>query len=1116
MNLSKAAVNKPTTILVVFTLLTALSIYCTMNIPIDLYPDIDIPVMIVYTGYSNAGPEEVEKSITRTLESVLSGVTGLKEMTSTSQSGASMVMLEFEYGTNLDTSGNDIRDKIDMIRNYLPDDADTPLIMKLDPSMMPIMTLVITGSRTPEELSKYAEDIIQPRLEQIDGVASAFISGGREKAILVDIPRDRLDAYELTISQIAQMIAVQNITSSGGTIEQGDSNYSISAEGTYESLNDIRNTVVTYKTTSVSGKTPEMVSVLLRDVANVYEGYKDSSSLAYFDVTPCVMLSMQKQSGKNSVETAKKIRKQLAAIKAELPSDVTMIETSNTTDQIDQTISQVINSAVQGAVLAVVILFIFLRSIKSTFVIGLSIPISIFLTMGLMYFCGLTINMMTLAGLLLGIGMLVDNSIVVLENIFSYRERDTKPEVASVLGSQEMITSITASTLTSICIFLPMIMFRKMLGMMGKIFEAFAFTIVFSLVCSLVVAIVLVPVLTSKYLKLEKPSERKMSKPMKYFDAIMSRFFDWLNTKYSRAVRWVLNHKKTALGFILLLFFGSMMLIPKIGFIFMPSVASTTITVKLEMPKGTTIEATREVIQQMQANVLPDITGVKYSTVSVGGTSVLSSSASSNEAQLIITLYRESEREPGWDNEVSAKEKIRRHFDSFPGASFSFSTSGMAGSGGIEVVIKSDDLNLARSTAKQIEKVLTEKAKDYINEVSMDLEDGLPQLKIIVDRNRMNELGVTAYAAGNELNASINGTTASRYDDNGTQIDIITRLDKQDRTRFGDLEQIYVSNSMNNRIPLASFARYEETVSPVAIKRENQTRAIHVTAKPKDGISIGAVQSDIQKLIRENVVQDENVIISYTGDFADMMEAVANFGAIIIMAILLVFAVMASQFESLKDPFIVIFTIPLSFIGVVAIYLFSGTIFNVVTIVGMLMLVGCIVNNGIVLVDYTNLLRKRGQTLKEACVEAAQNRLRPILMSTLTTVTSLIPMAFFPGEGSDMTQPIGLTVLGGMTFGSLMTLFIMPALYYIFNSQRERKAARRQARIEHKAARSAQNQKAAVTETAGKTSNPAAENAPSAIQAENGTAAAIETEQNDGAAAGDGNSQPEKDDSNEL
>jgi HAE1 family hydrophobic/amphiphilic exporter-1 len=627
MSLSSKAVAKPTTILIIFIVLTALGLYSTSKLPIDLYPDLEIPYIIVSTSYPNAGPEEVENSITRTLESSLSGITGLKTLVSTSSSGSSMVMLELNYGSNLDSATNEIRDRLDLVKDYLPEDATSPTIIKMDPSMLPIMSLTLTGNRTPEELRQYAEDVVQPRLEQIDGIASANISGGREKAIVIEIPRDRLEAYSLTITQIAQMLGAQNLQSSGGQITQGDINYTISTSGKYSSLDDIRNTVISYKATASDGMSiPELKTIRLRDIANVYEGYKPESSLAYKDGIPCVILSLQKQSGKNSVQSAEKVREALPEILKDLPEDVQLIETMNTTDIIENSIGQVASSAVQGAVLAVIVLFIFLRSLKSTLIIGLTIPISLIITLGIMYFTGNTLNLMTLAGLALGVGMLVDNSIVILENIYSYRERGAKPSVAAVLGSQEMISAITSSTLTTICVFLPLVMFSGSLGMVGQIFSGLTFTIVFSLICSLAVAIILVPVLASKYLKLNNIAGHRKEGTLAIIDNAMTRFFNAMDNGYAKAVRAVLHHKALFIIFILVLLIGSFMLIPKVGFVFMPGEASNNVTVQVEMPKGTKLEVTDEVIRQMEAIALQEIKGIQTTTVSTGSSGLFGGS----------------------------------------------------------------------------------------------------------------------------------------------------------------------------------------------------------------------------------------------------------------------------------------------------------------------------------------------------------------------------------------------------------------------------------------------------------------------------------------------------------
>ena len=1043
MTFSEKCVNKPVTTLLVFTLMIVLGIFCTTQLPVDMFPDMDLPYMIVYTKYDGAGPEEVEQSLTSTLESSLSGVSGLKKIQSRSMAGLSLVILEFNYGTNLDAAGGDVRDKIDLVRNYLPTAADSPITIKMDPSMMPIMNFALRGTRTPEELRTLAEDTIKPRLEQIDGIASANISGGREESINVDIPRDRLEAYGLTISSVAQLIGVQNIQSSGGTITSGDTNYTIKNDGKYKSLEDLKNTVISYKV----GEGNAVRTIRLRDIADVYDGYKDESTLAYLDGKPCVMIMLQKQSGKNSVQAAKRVRKSLVQMKREMPTDVEIIETSNTVDIIEQTISEVVGSVVQGALLAIAVLLIFLRSLKSTLIVGAAIPISVTITLLCMYLKGISINQISMAGMLLGIGMLVDNSIVVLENIYSYIQRDTKPRVAAVLGSQEMVTSIMGSTLTSVCIFLPMLVFKNKLGLMGQFFNDVAWTIIFSLSSSLIVAMALVPVLCSKLVT--KIGTNQSTGGISYgINKSFNNFFDKLDEKYANGVAFVLHHRKTTILVLISLFFISIFAVKFIGFVFMPESASNSVEVDFELAQGTKLEVTQNTIQEFEALALKDLVGVKFSTVTVGGTSMLSASSATNTGSVVFTLYEPKKRPKGYDNEKSAKEKLRKYFYSFPGATLSFAAAAnsASSSAGVSVDVRSDDLNLVKATAKQIEQYLKDNCQDLVSEVSSDLKDGLPQIEVVFDRAMMQEFGLNIYTIGSEISGVISGTTASRYTKNGDDIDVVVRMAEKDRAKLTDLDSISIINSSGQRIPLSSFAHYEETTAPVTIFRQNQARIIHVTAKPLSGLSLGDVQAEVQVRLNQNILKEDGVTIGYSGDMEQMMEAVRGFGLVILLAAFLVFVVMASQFESLIDPYIVILTIPLSFIGVITIYGLSGNQLNVVTIMGVLVLVGTIVNNGIVLVDYTNLLRKRGFELEEACIQAARNRLRPILMSTLTTVISLTPMAFFPGEGSANLQPISLTVFGGMTFGSLMTLFLMPTIYYIFNARRLKKAAKRAAK----------------------------------------------------------------------
>lgn len=1053
MSISKTAVSRPTTVMIIFVILSALGIYAARDLPLDLYPDIELPYVAISTDYPGAGPEEVEKKVTRTIESVISGVSGIEYLGSSSMTDSSLVYIQLTYGSNIDESMNDIRAKLDYIKEVLPEEAKTPMIYKLDPAMFPIMHYAISGNRTPEELREYADDLA-PKLEQLDGVATAYVSGGRERAIVVEIPRDRLQAYNLTVTQVAQIIGAQNIQVAGGTITEDDLNYTISTIGEYASLDDIRNTVISYKTgltDSTAGGSPIVATIKLRDIADVYDGYKKLSSMYYFNGIPCVELGVLKQSGTNSVKTARMVEARMAEIQKDAPSDITITLTENTTSIIERSVNEVASSAIQGAILAVIVLFVFLRSARSTIIIGLTIPISLVVTLGIMYFSGMTLNMMTLAGLSLGVGMLVDNSIVILENIYTYREKGAKPVPAAILGSQEMMLAIAASTLTTICVFLPLIMYKKELEVIGEIFQGLAFTVVISLVCSLIVALVLVPVLTSKYFKIGSKKDRKITGTLGEMDRKLGGFFDSVDEKYGRSLTWVLSHKKITIGTIAGLFLASIAFMPVLGFEYMPTEVSDSVIVNVTLPVGTTVETTETVLHQFEQIVTKEVKGYKHITVLAGTSENWGMGGSSSyKGTLTIALPKLAQRV---DSENDIKEKLRKHFSDFPGATFELSSGEHGGVGGgnsaIKVNVKSEDLNKARDTANAIKEIFEKKMDGAVTEPAISMKDGLPRANIVIDRERLYNLGLNVNSVGQEIKASVEGTTATKFrEEDGDEIDIDIMLAERDKTRLNDLEQIFVTNASGSRIPVSSFAHYAEGLAPISIAREDQSRLVSVTGGIKPGASINVVQKKIESLIRAEIPADPAVRIEYEGDYKDMMEAIQKFIVIILMAIILVFGVMASQFESLLDPFIVLFTLPLNFVGIVIVYALCGQKLNVMTAVGVLILVGVIVNNGIVLVDYTNLLRKRGLPLKVACAEAGKSRLRPILMTTLTTVLGLVPMAFFPGEGSEMVQPIGRTILGGLSFGTLMTLFLIPVLYYVFNARRERRELKKQARLD--------------------------------------------------------------------
>ena len=1049
--LAKTIVNRPTTFFIIFLLLIGLGLFSLINLNIDLYPEINPPYLVVFSRYPGASPEEVERNIVRPMEAALATVSSLEMVTSYSSMGSGVVVLEFTYGTDLSEASNSVRDSLERIRNFIPTGADSPMIFKFNPSMIPIMGLMVTGNRSQEELRELAENTIVPRIEQTSGVATANIQGGREKIIRVEIPQSRLEAYGLTVTQIQQMLAANNTQVAAGSITEDGMQYILTTMGEYQTLEEIRNTVISYQGGEMVNGTFLPRSVFLRDLADVFEGYRDQTSIALVNSVPSIIMNVQKQSGENSVQTARNLRNRLERIRQEIPQDIEISELYNTTDIIENSINQVTLSAVSGAILAVLILFFFLRAVKPTLIIGVSIPISLLITMMAMYFAGLTLNLMTLAGLVLGVGMLVDNSIVILENIYRYREKGAKLKPAAILGTSEMLLAILVSTLTTICVFAPLVMFRDLLGMQGEIFSGLAFTVVISLSVSLFVAIFLVPILSSHYLPLVTRKQKPLTGSLVGIDSKIESFLTWLDQKYSRALRRVLNHKGKVILILSVIFILSIVLaFGVVGYEFMPSQEEDNVVINASLPIGTALAVTESTMLQLQGIVEREIDRSSYKEIVLDagggiGFGAMFGGGSSHSGSLRINLVDFSERN------ITAEEiksRLRPHFSEFPGVNFSFG-GGFGGMGGspINIAIFIEDLERGKALADRIVDLIKERLPE-VTEPTVSLTDGLPQIEIEIDRDRLYALGLNTFTVGNEIRAAVDGIVATRYRSGGNDYDVILILAEADRSNRPALDQIFINSRTAGRVPLSSFVSYKEGTGPITISRENQSRVINITAGIAIGNTLGDISQRVRSLITAEIPAEDDVIISYAGDAEEMGEMVMTFILIMVVAFFLVFGIMASLFESFKEPFIIIFTIPLSVIGIVLIYLITGTIFNVLTLVGLLVLLGVITNNGIILVDYTNLLRKRGYGLIDACVEASRSRLRPILMTTLTTILGLVPLAFFPGEGSELVAPIGKTVLGGLSFGTAMTLFLMPTIYAMMNKKDDERQARAQARRE--------------------------------------------------------------------
>jgi HAE1 family hydrophobic/amphiphilic exporter-1 len=1016
--------------MVVFSLIAIIALYLVSGIAIDMFPETNNPVLLVMTSYSGAGPETVEKSVTRILEAQLVNLSGLTDMTSTSSEGSSMITLEFNYGSNLDAKTNDIRDRLDRVRGRLPDEADTPAIMQFDPNSMPILRIAVQGNRTQDELRSIAVNTIQDRLEQIDGVASTNVMGGRESLVRVALAQNRLEAYGLTITGIAGTLAAQNIELGAGSIVEGSKNYRIQTTGEYSSLLDIAETVIAQRNGA---------DIRLMDIGTVALGYPEETSTVYINGESGVYVGVTKQSGTNSVAVATKVYDKLEEIQSLLPQDVHLEVTEDQTTQIRDMIQELINSAILGALLAMGILLVFLRNIKSAVIIGISIPFSILVTLLIMNLTKITLNMLTMAGLILGIGMIVDSSIVILDNIFKYRERGTTPVIAAVLGTQEVMASIVSSTLTTLCVFVPIFLFKNRLEMLGELFQSLMVTLGVALGSSLFVALFLVPILSSTYLplhtRLQKPLKHKLLRTM---DRGIEKILTLITRGYRRLLVASLKYRLAVVILVIAAFTGSVLCLPRMQIRMMPSMQEDSVSLNVELPQGTIYEDTKAVLLQLQEIALDEIKGAKNIIVNVGSTGRSLGGSGTNRGELSISLAMD---DPEADTSNQVMNKLRAHFQDFPQAALSFGQGRarmMAGSSDIDLALRIDTLDTGFAAAQEIAEILKTEVRE-LTEVSIDMTEGLPQVEVLIDRKRAYNLGLSVNDIANEIAAAMNGVTPTTFRYQGNEYSVTLELRKEDRQKVPDLQRIFVSSHTGNLIPLSNFASLEKGLGPVSIQRENQSRTIHVTGTVAEGTRVDEVEHKIKDILDSRFILPENMSLSYQGQWGEITEQFMTFALIISLAILLVFGVMAGQYESFKDPLINLCTIPLMLIGVVGIYLFLGQAISTFTMVGLVMLAGIVVNNGIVLVDYTKLLVSRGKKVRDACIEAGTSRLRPVLMTTLTTILGLIPMAFFPGESSQMIQPIGLTVIGGLSSSTFMTLFFIPVLYSFIHEPRRKR-----------------------------------------------------------------------------
>lgn len=1052
MNLAETSVKRPVTVLVITALFIAIGLFMVGDIAVDMFPEVEPPFMMVQTTYGGASPQEVERNVTERLEKQLSNVSGLQAMTSTSSAGSSRIMLEFGYDRDMTDATNDVRDSLDVVANALPDDASSPVIMKFDAMASSMMRLTMKGDETPDALKRLAEDVVQPRLERLEGVASADVTGGEVRAVRVDLNLNRLAAYGLTVSEVTSALAGQNLQMSSGSLTVEDTEYDLRVDERYTSLEEIQRTVVATVgggSASVSSDTAgsstggiqsvnRSTVVRLEDVADVYEGTEERSNAVYVDGRPAIQIEVLNESDTNTVQIAERVRETLPSVNAELPEGVSVELLYDETTYIDSVLNQVYTSAWQGILLAMFVLFLFLRNWRTTLIIGFSIPIAIIVTLMFMYFFDLTLNMISLTGLILGLGMIVDNSIVVLENIYKYRERGAKLHPSAILGSKEMLTAIVASTLTTLSVFIPMIVWRDDLEMLGEIFSDLIFTVVIALSVSLVVAVTIVPALSANFIGIYTATQRTVkNRVLRRLDRAGAWVLEALEDGYTRALRFVLRNRALVLTLVVTILGLSIATFSQMGFSFAPQGTSDdSVQVNVSTPVGTTLDRTEEVLLQIRGIVEDEIEGYENIIVTVGGGRRGGTSGGSIE----ITLPQPEDQTM---TAMEVQNAIRPYMTAFPDAEVTFSAGRGFGTGSaIDVTVASDNLDLAYETAEEIREVIQAQVPTA-EDVETDLDDGVPEYRIVVDKDRAAMYGLTVRTVASTIDELVDGSTPTSYWDEATELDVIVQLAEEDRATIPDLDALFIRTGSGDRIALSNVARYEFAQGPQDINREDETRVVHVTADVVTGVAATEVMPLIEAAVAANIVVPDGVSISFGGETDDISDLIGPLMMVVAVAILLIFGVMASQFESLSDPFIIFFSIPLLFIGVVAIYTITGEPFSLFSVIGMVVLSGIVVNNGIVMVDYTNLLRKRGTPLYQAVLEAGHSRLRPVLMTSFTTILGMVPLGFFPGEGTEMVRPIGQTIVGGLAASTLITLFVTPIMYTIVNRDRQKRPFRR-------------------------------------------------------------------------
>ena len=1023
MKLPHNSVKRPTTTLMLFIAVILFGIVAINMLPRDVLPEIEFPTLTVVTVYPGASAEVVEDQVTRPLETVLAATENLRSIQSVSKENVSFITMRFNWGVDVNEASNSARDYIELVKSRLHRDVHQPVILKVNSAMIPVIAYGIQATNNYYNLYDIIEDEIATPLRKVEGVGTVVTIGAPQREIRVEVDPLKMEAYGLSVNQIANILKAENLSIPGGNIKVGSRDFSISVTGEIERVEEINDIVL-----RSLGTQP----IRVRDVATVVDDYKESNAYARTGEKRSVAFFVQKQSGTNTLEVAEAVKAEMERVMQYLPEDVEVLEIVDSSDIVVRSINNLSSTLWWAGFFVMLVVFMFLREWRSSLIIMLTMPVSLIAAFVYMYLAGYSINIFSLMSIVIAIGMVVDNAIVVLENITQHIEKGSKPKQAAVFGASEMGMAISASTLTTISVFLPLLF---MGGIVGVLFKQLAVLTTITLIASLITALSITPMLASRLLK---PMSRD-SKPKGKFYQWSESVFEAMEVFYKKTLGWAVYHKTFTIVTAVLIFAFTLFVGSRIGTDYIPEFDSGDVSVQFEMEIGTSAQETERIARRIERIMLEEIPEMQSQFTIVGQTedgalTTVGFQEGKNIGSLVLRMGRPDERDrSAWEAANAVRQRIEQEVPEVAtytvhGGSL-FSSALLGNVKPIEVEITGHDFDQLNDVAMRIESELRQ--IDGLTNVENTIDPGKAEYEIRVDKNKASELGLNSAMVAMQVRQSIYGAEAGEFSESGNEYDIMVRYAPTFRSSPQDLGNIMISTLTGQKVPVREIATIEQVRGPLEIRREEQQRIVKVTAD-LDGISLGDGALKVQQML-EQFPHQQGVGIELGGQITDQGDSFASLRLIFLAGIVLVYMVMASQFESLKDPFIIIFAIPFSIIGIVWAFVITGLTLSVVTFIGAIMLLGIVVNNGIVLVDYTNLLRKRGYGLIEAVKEGGRSRLRPVLMTSFTTILGMVPMALSTGMGAEMWSPLGITIIGGLLVSTVITLVLIPVIYTVFN-----------------------------------------------------------------------------------